>query len=247
MYLLLSGEGLSDIGACQSAGQLLCDRLQFQAGPMAIVIDQLVEMFQGFEMSHLETERVTYVSEGYLAAHRAKSSRKAMALKGKKKPAETKYFYENARALALAAKKMSEEINDVVIAILFRDADGTASAGRGLWQDKYNSVNTGFKSEDFQTGVAMVPKPKSEAWILCATKENPYQHCALLEASSGNDKAAHSLKSQFESSLNNKSGRLDINELLHSHTIDITKIDMPSFNCFKQDLQTVVQVVVGNL
>lgn len=27
----------------------------------------------------------------------------------------------------------------------------------------------------------MVPRPKSEAWLLCALKPNPYQHCAALE------------------------------------------------------------------
>ena len=57
MYLLLSGEGPSDIGVCRSSA--VCDRADFQEGPMAIIVDQLIELNQGFEMSHLVCELVS--------------------------------------------------------------------------------------------------------------------------------------------------------------------------------------------
>ncbi len=55
-----------------------------------------------------------------------------------------------------------------VIAVLFRDSDGTASSGRGLWEDKRKSIEDGFGEAGFDYGVPMIPKPKSEAWLLCA-------------------------------------------------------------------------------
>jgi len=244
MYLLLSGEGLSDIGICIPSADC-CNRNGFSEGPMALMVDQLVEEFQDYEMSHLETERVSYVSESYLAANRLPAKRKSMSLKGKKKPAETKYFFENARALAAASKVKSAEVGDNVVAILFRDADGTASAGRGNWNDKRKSMIKGFKVEDFELGVAMVPKPKSEAWLLCATKENSYQHCASLENESGNDKSDNPLKAQLLDSLNGNSSTVRINQLITDRTIDVNQIDIPSFNEFKADLQNAVNLANG--
>ena len=100
MYLLLSGEGVSDMGRCQVCAK--CEPPSFQAGAMAIMVDQLVEIAQGYEFSHLDNLRVIYVSESYLAEHnpKPKSARK-MALPSKDIPQETRYYFQNARALAM--------------------------------------------------------------------------------------------------------------------------------------------------
>ena len=45
--------------------------------------------------------------------------------------------------------------------------------GRGNWNDKRNSIIAGFRAEDYDLGVAMISKPKSEAWLVAA-KQNPY-------------------------------------------------------------------------
>ena len=243
MYLLLSGEGPSDIGVCRSSA--VCDRADFQEGPMAIIVDQLIELNQGFEMSHLVCELVSYVSESYLAENKQPPQRKAMSLRGKKKPAETKYFFENARALASIARNKATEVNDNVIAVLFRDADGTSSAGRGNWNDKRNSVIAGFNVGDYELGVAMIPNPKSEAWLLCATKQNPYQHCDCLEDESGNDKGKSPLKEQLVKSLVGKTSSFDMAQLINNKQIAITRIDMLSFNIFKSDLEKVVKMAMG--
>ena len=168
-----------------------------------------------------------------------------MSLRGKKKPAETKYFFENARALASIARNKATEVDDNVIAVLFRDADGTSSAGRGNWNDKRNSIIAGFRAEDYDLGVAMIPKPKSEAWLLCATKQNPYQHCDCLEDESGNDKGKSPLKEQLVKSLVGKTSSFDMAQLINNKQIDITRIDMLSFNIFKSDLEKVVKMAMG--
>ena len=244
MYLLLSGEGASDIGVCSPTASS-CDRPAFKEGPMAVMVDQLVEDCQGYEMSHFDTDRVSFVSEAFLAENKQRPKRKAMLLKGKKRSAETRYFFENARALAKAAKIKSEEVDDQVVAILFRDSDGTASAGRGHWQDKHNSILEGFRAEEYKFGVAMIPKPKSEAWLLCATKQNKYLHCASLEDESGNDKGRNPLKDQLSESLGGSSEIATLNQLLRDKEIDVGQIDMPSLNVFKTNLAEVVALAQG--
>lgn len=239
MYFLLSGEGVGDMGRCRQGTR--CERPDFEEGPMAIIVDQLAEFFQDFEMSYLDTERVSFVSERHLAVNRQPAKRRAMSLVGKKKPKETQYFHENARALAALAKAQMELVEAPVIAVLFRDSDGTSSAGRGNWQHKRDSMIAGFQDEDFKLGVAMIPKPKSEAWLLCATQQNSYQHCASLEDESGNDASLNSLKKQLAAVLDGADSRADINGLLRDKTIDVTRIDMPSFNAFKDDLKGAVE------
>ena len=239
MYLLLSGEGKSDLGVCYPATDR-CDRLNFQEGPMALIVDQLIEQFLGYEMSHLDCHRVSFVYEG--ALKKLPSQRRAMHLKGKKTPEETKHFYENARALASMAKEKSAEVNDDVIAILFRDTDGKADAGRGYWKDKRSAIINGFKAESYELGVAMIPRPKSEAWLLCAVKDNPYQHCSSLEEASGNDKSPNSLKALLEQTLDGDPSTERLNQLVTDLTIDIGRIDMPSFNAFKEDLKRAVDI-----
>lgn len=238
MYLLLSGEGVGDMGSCRLGGS--CEHQDFEEGPMAIITDQLLGLFH-YDVSHLDSGLVGFVSEKHLAANKLPAKRRAMSLPGKKRPPETQYFYENARALAALAKTRSVQVKAPVIAVLFRDADGTASAGRGNWQHKRASMIAGFEAEDFALGVAMMPKPKSEAWLLCATQQNSYQHCARLEDESGNDASPHSLKKQLAAVLDGADSRADINCLLRDKTIDVTRIDMPSFNVFKDDLKRAVE------
>lgn len=247
MYLLLSGEGSSDIGCCiPSSGQ--CDGTQFRPGPMAIFIDQLVDQQidqqSGYNFSHLSCERVGFVSESYLVENKLppKSQRKNAALRGKKKRVETQHYYQNARALAAAAKEKAEQVEDKVIAVLFRDGDGTASAGRGSYDDKVASMLKGFEDEGYgDLGVPMMPNPKSEAWLLCAVKENPYQHCRLLENESGNDNSQRvPLKTQLDNALAVADIGDNVVDMIKDHQIDVSRIDMPSFERFKRHLNNAI-------
>jgi len=240
MHLLLSGEGKGDIGECINA-QGICKPPEYRPGAMAWIVDKLVENELGYDYSHIEYDGVTFVSEKYLADNKLPPKRKAMALRGRNKPAETQYYYQNARTLSAKAKSLSEELGDKVIAVLFRDADGTASAGRGHWQDKVNSMIKGFTDEDYEElGVPMIPKPKSEAWLLCALKDNPYQHCSILENASGNDDSQNPLKDQLDEVLGGDSNTQRHVDLINDGTINVMRIDMPSFDVFKQKLASAV-------
>lgn len=237
MYFLLSGEGPTDLGT-STENQPAKSSDDSRVGPMALLIDQIVERTHDYQP--LESNCVEVLPKSALAKQKTrKKSRSAgsFGLPGKKTPKETRYFYNNAKTLARIALKRKKALKDDVVAVLFRDADGTASSSRGQRDDKRDSIIEGFKSESFDRGVAMVPKPKSEAWILCAMRNAKYKNCQSLENESGNDNSPYSLKKQL-ADLNQ--GDLPDRDVLCQWVlegkIDAEKISMPSFDQFKSDL-----------
>jgi hypothetical protein len=227
MILLVSGEGKSDIGTM--------DFSQFIPGPMTYMADQWIERKFGYSL--IESKAVRFIAKPELSEI-AKSFKKTSKT-GKKSKKETRYFYQNARALSHKANKLNEEEQTDIIAILFRDADGTASADRGEWGVKHQSILKGFEKEGYQNGVPMLPKPKSEAWILCALK-NKYLNCSGLENSSGNDKSPNALKTQLEAMHGHFPSAEELSDWVKDGIIDINQIDMPSLNAFKNRCDYVV-------
>ncbi len=244
MYLLFSGEGPTDMGRSNS-GAKFSEGDDFQTGPMAWFVDQRVERELGF--SHIDSHLCGFIPKTELVEH-AKSgpgkSKKKLGLRGKKNRShETRYYYNNARAMAQIAKEQADNRHDTVVAVLFRDGDGTQSAGRGEWEDKWKSMLDGFSREGYESGVPMIPKPKSEAWLLCAVHNN-YQHCERLEDESGNDKAQNPLKDQLDKALGEHASRELLAEKVQSRDIDINQIvDMPSLNRFKERLDEVLDAL----
>ena len=235
MYFLLSGEGPTDMSLCVD-NMTACEGSRHQQGPMAVIVSQIVE--QRLEFSFMDTRYYGYVSKRELVkkASGFKHTKKSLRFPGKKKPKETGYFYRNARALAVCARDKESDLHDEVIAVLFRDSDGTASADRGFWQDKWKSIIQGFRDEGFERGVPMIPKPKSEAWIICSVKKNPYQGCGALESRSGNDESPNSLKGELAEILDGPPSRERLCEMVNNGTVDSNRIDMPSFFAFKHAL-----------
>ncbi|CAA6807187.1 MAG: Unknown protein [uncultured Sulfurovum sp.] len=224
MHLVLSGEGNSDLG-------LFCQyNNEFIAGSMYFIVDKIIEQKYDFSYYDVKDEMITFIPKVELT----KLTKRLPPFTGKKGLKGTAYFTNNAIALARIAKKKSNELNEEVIAILFRDSDGTSSTIKGMWEDKVESIENGFKIEKFDSGVAMIPKPKSEAWLICALKDKAYENCQILENRSGNDKSPNNLKDELKS----LGIELDsINEMIKDGRIDIEKIDMPSFKYFTNQLK----------
>ncbi len=88
MHLVLSGEGASDVGVDLE-----------HLGPITKLV--LREMDGRLTYSLIDYQALTLFSKAELVA-RAKQM-KSRSRKGKKQPSETRYFYNNARALALLA------------------------------------------------------------------------------------------------------------------------------------------------
>lgn len=192
MLMVLSGEGVSDLGQCNN-GQGHCVGIDFQKGAMTLIINQMLEAKVGYSLLDTTPDSFHYISEELLSVYAKRRKGRSMSLVGKHHHQETGYFYINAWMLAEITQEIEKEQEDNAIAVLFRDTDGTSSAANTLWHNKWQSMCEGFKRAEFERGVGMLPKPKSEAWLLCAIKNN-YQHCAVLEDLSGNDKAPNSAK-----------------------------------------------------
>ncbi len=240
MYFLLSGEGPTDMGVGTGAA-VICEGDDYQCGPMAILVDQIVESKHNYSL--LEAKCCGFVSEDRIAARAGQlkwAKKKTPDLPGPRRAKETGYFFKNARVLARIAREKQANLGDQVVAILFRDCDGTTSAGRGLWDDKHNAMLDGFQEEGFARGVPMLPKPKSEAWIIAGRTGSPNHRGKCLEDWSGNDKSPNSLKGELKKLLGEYPSAETQREMVRDRRVDYEKIVLPSFMAFKKRLIEVI-------
>ncbi len=232
MILMLSGEGKTDMGQMVPA-----DRgMRFEPGPMAWIVDRLIEKrldYSLIEVCEAGGDGICFIDEAEL---NERGKKDPAILPGIKRGKGTAYFVRNANTLGVMAKALQKETGVEVIAVLFRDTDKTNAAARTLWQEKNDSIQFGFQRAEFTRGVAMLPLPKSEAWLLCALKQSRYQHCEKLEDAPGNDNSPNSLKKQLENLIGHEPNAKEQAEWVKSGKIDPGRIDMPSYNAFRKVL-----------
>ncbi|MDA9557077.1 hypothetical protein N9R79_06190 [Vibrio sp.] len=222
MYLVVSGEGETDIGKSNEA-----------IGPLSKLIDKFIEPY--IQYSLLEIGMLDVVHETRITEiSRDRKIIKPLSRRGKKTQHETREFYTAARALAYVAKNADTQPS---LAVLFHDSDSNQ------WPDYHTkrlSMEHGFEAQGFENGVPLVAQPKSEAWLLCALK-NGYQHCAALEERSGNDDSPRSLKAELADHLNEPATREKLNELVDDGLIDLAQItDMKSMIDFHNSMKEVL-------
>jgi hypothetical protein len=225
MHLVLSGEGASDVGNDSE-----------NIGPITKLVDRVIEKRLGYSL--VAYQSLTLFSEEELGNCAKKL--KPLSRRGKRQLFETRYFYNNARALALLAKELKKEN---LVVVLFRDGDGTRISQRQELENKFQSMLNGFQVEGLTTGVPIIPKPKSEAWWLCALRDG-YKNCQRLEDESGNDASPNSLKRQIESHLGKPATRELINDKIDNGEIEIDQMqDMVSVMKFKDRLNEVLDLL----
>ena len=243
MRLLLSGEGKTDIGYMvpETTGW------EFKPGPMAIIVDHLLEKHSDVRCSLLKRHKegkdcVRFVAEAEIIQHQKS---KVPKFTGRKLAKGTLYFTRNAEILGSLAKSEREKSGQPVVAVLFHDADTTQSSPKNQWQQMVESIKNGFDRAGFNAGVPMVPKPKSEAWLLCGLKKSP-KECEKLEEASGNDNSPNSLKSQLDKLMDNKTSAEEQAEWIKSGRINPADIAMPSFAAFRAAMETAIKNALGN-
>lgn len=236
MRLLLSGEGPTDLGHQKPSE----GGMEFVPGPMAWVVDKVLErhhtQYSMLDIHLAGGDCVTHVHETELAAMGKQGS---PLFPGVKFGKGTAFFTRNAQVLGLWANQVAAEEGQPVLAVLFRDGDGVRATPAGEWQSKVESMHRGFALVECDTGIPMVPRPKSEAWLLCALRAPGYANCTPLEDASGNDVSSNSLKKQLAALCGGKDPSADEQaEWVRAGVVDPMRIDMPSFNAFKQSLHT---------
>jgi hypothetical protein len=234
MKLLLSGEGPTDIGSTR----LVPGGSTFVPGSMAVFVDALIEPTLGYSLLDAapEMDCVRHVPESELA-----SRSRALGppvLPGQKRPKGYAGYVKAAQTLgALAQEERGADGAQPVLAVLFRDTDGTQSAPRDRWQQVVNAISGGFERAGFDTGVPMVPRPKSEAWLLCALKDPAYQHCEALEDAPGNDRSPRSLKGRLFEVVGHEATAGEQAQWVRERRVDPMRIEMPSFAAFREALE----------
>ena len=242
MKLLISGEGPSDLGACNNAQGQCCDD-DFNRGPMVVWLDRLWEQLLNYNLLDMP-EAVVYVSKHALAQKGKESGKRMMRQRGKKQEAETSLFFSNAQQLGLMAQQLAAGTETPVMAVLFRDSDGTRSAPGQMWQTKWQSIVDGFASVAFEFGVPMLPKPKSEAWLLCAAQTGQHSH-ARLEDISGNDDAPNSAKYQWDAQMGTRlTATQEADWCVNSPGNWNNLLTMPSFNAFYERFHQVANAIL---
>lgn len=237
MRLLVSGEGPTDLGSCNNA-QGQCSDEYFNRGPMVVWLARLWEALLHYNLLDIP-EAVLFVSETALDQQSKQAGKRMQPLRGKKQATETGLYFSNARQLGLMAKQLAADGQVPVMAVLFRDADGTRSAPGQLWQTKWDSILNGFSAATFDFGVPMLPKPKSEAWLLCAGKTARHSHEGL-EAISGNDDSPHSAKKQLDEFFGGHQAAHQLADWCQENPTDWSNLlTMPSFRAFFERFQEV--------
>jgi len=241
MILMLSGEGKTDMGQMTPTDK----GMRFEPGPMAWMVDRLVEKrldYSPIEVYEAGGDSVYFVDETELGKRGKRSNPKF--LPGIKNGKGNAYYTRNAQTLGLLAVDLQQGKDEPVLAVLFRDTDKTISAHSDIWRMKFDSIRRGFEIVGFLNGVPMVPLPKSEAWLICALKENPYISCDSLEHAPGNDNSPNSLKKQLEKLVGHDPAAEEQAEWVRTGKIDPERIELPSFNAFRDVLDGILDRVL---
>lgn len=239
MHFLFSGEGPTDCGEWYFADRV-CTGADFQPGPMMLLANQILKRARG--ESPLDSGGCGLAARSLrnAAISELKTNKKSMGLPGPRRAKETQYFQRSARALARLAARWEVNKSEDVVAILFHDNDDRQATPAGLWKARKDAVDDGFREEGFTRGVAMIPRPTSEAWLLCALKNRPYEQCDALEERSGSPNSKRPLKKELGEVLGTKPTRELLCELVTAGKIDSDRIAMPSFAAFREDLRIAI-------
>ncbi len=224
MKIAIRGEGPTDVG--------ILDSNSFVKGPMVILIEKL-ECFKkmlssfGFDdgLNINDFFEWKYIHKKEISDE--EQNRKQTVLRGKKVHRDShedssalKGFYNNSETFGFLAKKQEADI-----AIFFVDTDND-------WcEDRYNQVKAGLGKHDYiKTGVPMIPVKISECWLMCCLSN--YQNCVNHEKATTNQNLPNYPK--------NVCGNSGKTRHQIAETCDPNRINMPSFNRFKEDFKIAV-------
>jgi hypothetical protein len=245
MIVYLSGEGIGDLGACND-GHGHCDGDSFTYGPLTVIVDNILETKLNYSLLQVPGS-YRYISRKFLSVWSKENQPRMRPSRGICSPPEMGIYRSNSFALAEIANEAEIEENQKTIAILFRDVDGTGSSPRNIWKLKLDAIHAGFAIARYAPrGVAMLPMPKSEGWLICAAKDTPYQDCHLLEELPGNDNAPNSMKEILNSILKGRDSAEEVREWLIEQPYDHdAACQMPSFAKFREELLQAVTDVIA--
>lgn len=235
--ILVTGEGSSDMGGSNN-GHSISSGASYNLGPMALLAVRLLQkIIPDWNEDNIDFQSpnnwMTCISGSELA-RQAKGVRKHRPSTKLKKG-----FVEHANRATTMAGYAKD--NEHQLAFYFHDTD------KCDFDDLHQSIMLGFNGIEGVHGIPMIPKPTSEAWLICGQKQDPYAHCTALETElSGNDAASddNAPKKVLARLIGQEATTEQQYEMVTG--IDVTRINMPSYNQFKTDLTTAIEVICGH-
>ena len=200
--------------------------------PLAVAVRNLVCGWYPTEEVELHP-----FSRGELSAAEKNKSPKSGAISrgAKRKYPKIKSACAFARCLAEKAQMQAVDCG----AIYFEDMDFGASVDRNdFYRQLIRAVYDGFEDAGFKYGVPMIPKPRSEAWMLCIVDKNASRKF-YYENLPGKDKDPDSGKKALAEKLGCavKDNYSMLQPVLE--TYDWQNLKAPSFVFFKNRLSAV--------
>lgn len=245
--LLAFGEGPTDMGRSRNA-QAYAHGDDLEVGPMLRLAHRLLgRHLPDWNADLFDLQQEHAVPSVLVAPAEMKSLVKSAAIKLPSKKTKQGYLIHSKRAAVLGElAQQTGSLTEAQLAIYFHDTDGTNRDPHDP-HDLVLAVNEGFRAAGFAgQGVAMVPQPTSEAWLICSCKPDAYQHCAQLETQlSGNDRSpARAPKLVLGHHLGNPAyHRGDLLPVVNAIKLD--RLDMPTFNQFRDDLKQGIRNLCG--
>ncbi|MDI9400439.1 MAG: hypothetical protein ACOX2U_02420 [Limisphaerales bacterium] len=235
MRFILAGEGSSDLGSKDDQGG-------FRKGAMTHIIDAIA-------LKHHDcSPEYEYLADVEVQRLKKKNPR-LLGNRGREAKPHTE-IYLSALSLGEEANRKAKNKGEDWGVVFFKDTDGTRSASPNLWESKVRAMQSGFDSSRNPYGIPMVPKPKSEAWLLGyyqkgLPEQRAYNHCERFEEMSGNDASPNSLKKLLQKALKTKGNVYELITEGKLRSVDWEEIDMPSFNLFRKRLENVLAEMNG--
>lgn len=243
--IIVTGEGVTDLGI-SATGAGIAENEDILAGPMLLIIYKLIyeytpdwfrEMCDWNSPNPIPT----------LLVSRSERARVSKTLKPNLFQTHEigRGGIEHSKG-AWALATIADQRN-ATLAIYFHDTDGTLSVLKRipeLQQVIENAAKRGFTVADKVPGVAMVPKPTSESWLICHAKDDAYNFCHLLESNlAGNQDSSLRSPKAILAGLRGEMHRGLLNDMVNE--MDFNRLDMPSFNSFKESMKNALENIFG--
>lgn len=199
--------------------------------PLTVVIKSLLAKWYAEEVKFRPVSRAELSN----ASKNVKPKRGAY-VRGSKKPyPETRAVTAFAYCLAQQAQNYSSDCG----VIYFKDMDFSSNENRDyFYEGLIAAMHLGFDKAGFRKGIPMVPKTRSESWILCIVDKNAAR-VSYYENLPGSDKSPKSGKKVLAAMLgcSEKENYTKLSDRIADYDWDV--LSAPSFVFFKNRLHVV--------
>lgn len=228
---ILCGEGPTD---------LYYNEIDRKQGPLKDCVDRLLDFFWDYR-NYLQFKQVSRTEISL--SDKGKPEKKTSIVRGNKNKFPNHHFIvASAKCLAQKAEETAMENDEPHKwgVIYFHDLDANTNASVDeIYNASMSAMNEGFDSASFPHGVPMIPKTRSESWLLCLLDSDGGRNAKYFEDLPMSDKSPNSGKKVLAALLNVSENESYSRIEEKRDTFDWTSLQAPSFLVFRDRLKMV--------